>query len=380
MVVENALSVEAATTGRQLRDFFSLTREIYRHDPAHVLPLRSMETLQLDETRHPFYAHAQRQPFVCYHGGKIVGRIVAIKDDLHNDFNNDRVGFFGFFETIDDQRVVDQLIKAAANWLRENGCEAMRGPVNPSMKGEFGVVVEGNDQSPMIMMGHTPQRYQRHLLDAGLKVAKRCFAYRYLAKDHAAAQPQWDHLASAKQKILKRYPKIELRKVTRSNFETTMREVNELGNVVRSGGWGFVPLTDAELDFMVKNLRRVIRYDMIHVAYWDNRLIGYIISIPDVNWALQQTVGRWDWLRMLQLPRLIRRTPRTRVIALGVDDAFRNKGIAMLLIQGLVSNYNAFDEWEFSWVLEDNIRSIRAISRTLPLIKAMTYEVYEAAV
>ncbi len=156
-----------------------------------------------------------------------------------------------------------------------------------------------------------------------------------------------------------------------------MREVNELGNTVRSEGWGFVPLTDAELDFMINNLRRVIRYDTIHVAYWDNKLVGYIISIPDVNWALQRAVGPWDWLRMIQLPRLIRRTPRARVIALGVDDDYRNKGIAMLLILGLVNTYDAFEEWEFSWVLEDNIRSIRAIGRTLPLVNTKTYELYE---
>jgi hypothetical protein len=131
----------------------------------------------------------------------------------------------------------------------------------------------------------------------------------FVPRDHAGAQKQWDRLANAKDKILKRYPKIELRKVTKENFEQTMREVNELGNIVRSGGWGFVPLTDAELDFMINNLRRVIRYDMIHVAYWDDKLVGYIISIPDVNWALQHTIGSWDWLRMIQMPRLIRRTP-----------------------------------------------------------------------
>jgi GNAT superfamily N-acetyltransferase len=377
MAAGDSLLIEVVATRQQFQDFFSLKRKIYRGDPSGVIPLRSMEHLQLDEDRYPFYQHATRRAFICYRNGEAVGRIVAIKDDLHNEFNHDRVGFFGFFETIDDQDVVNQLLETAADWLREKGCDLMRGPVNPSMKSDFGVVVAGNELSPMIMMGHTPKRYQHHLLDAGLKTAKRFFAFRFRSKDSAGAKKQWDRLADAKVKILKRYPQIELREVTKSNFDQTMREVNELGNIVRSEGWGFVPLTDAELDFMINNLRRVIRYDMIHVAYWDNKLVGYIISIPDVNWALQRTVGPWDWMRMIQLPRLIRRTPRTRVIALGVDDDYRNKGIAMLLILGLVNTYDAFEEWEFSWVLEDNIRSIRAIGRTLPLVKTKTYELFE---
>ena len=380
MASRDSVNIEEVSNPKQYRDFFSLRQKLYRDDPAVVLPLKSMERLQLDTSAHPFYQHASRQPFIGYQNGQAVGRIAAIKDDLHNQHNGDRVGFFGFFESVDDQNVVNQLLDTAAQWLRNQGCDSMRGPVNPSMKSDFGVVVEGNHVPPMIMMGHTPQRYQRHLIDAGLKVTKRCFAFRYRARDFELAQSRWDHLKSAKAKILKRYPKIELRPVSEATFGATMRDVNELGNAVRSGGWGFVPLTEEELAFMIKNLRRVIRYDMIHVAYWDGKLVGYIVTIPDVNWALNRAKGAWDWIRMVQMPGLIRRTPQARVIALGVDDDFRNKGIAMLLIQRLVETYNAFDEWEFSWVMEDNLRSIRAIGRTLPLIKTKTYELYEGPI
>jgi GNAT superfamily N-acetyltransferase len=138
-----------------------------------------------------------------------------------------------------------------------------------------------------------------------------------------------------------------------------------------------VPLTDAELAFMIKNLRRVIRYDMIHVAYWKDKLVGYIVNIPDANWALKRTRGKWDWLRMLQMPFLLKRCPRTRVIALGVDKDYRTKGIAMLLIARLVEKYLEFDEWEFSWVDSENQKSIRAIARALPLEKTRTYQLFE---
>lgn len=377
---QKLLAIEVVESRRQYRDFFALKRKIYAGDPSYVRPLNSMAAIQLDKDHHPFYQHAKRQAFLCYRQGIAVGRIVAIKDDLHNEHNGDRVGFFGFFESIDDQDVVNRLLESATQWLREQGCDSIRGPVNPSMKSDFGVVVEGNQHAPMVMMGHTPKRYQRHLTEAGLETAQRFFAFQFRAKDHEDSKGRWEYLAAAKQKILNRYPQIEMRRVTEANFDQTMREVNELGNTVRSSGWGFVPLTNAELDFMIGNLRRVIRYDMIHVAYWENQLVGYIVSIPDVNWALQRAKGPWDWLRMLQMPRLIRQTPRSRVIALGVDQNYRNKGIAILLIDGLVATYDAFDEWEFSWVLEDNVRSIRAIGRTLPLIKTKTYELFEKSV
>lgn len=377
MPAPESLSIQVVTGPGQLRDFLALKNQIYQSDPVFVRPLDSMERLQLDVDRHPFYQHASRELFLCYRNGQPVGRIAAIKDDLHNEFHNDSTGFFGFFETIDDPQVVELLLKTAAQWLRDHGCDVMRGPVNPSMKGEFGVLVFGNQTSPMVMMGHTPTRYQKHLHEAGLKTVKRFFAYRFFSKDLDSVEQQWAHLKTMGAKIRKRYPKLELRAVNAANFESTMREVNELGNRVRSGGWGFVPLTEPELQFMIKNLRRVIRYDMIYVAFWEGKLVGYIVTIPDVNWAIRRARGPMDWIRMIQLPWLIRRTPRSRVIALGVDEAYRNKGVAMMLIQCLVDNYDAFAEWEFSWVLEDNIRSIRAIGRTLPLIQTKTYELYE---
>ena len=373
-------SVEIVSSRSHYRDFFSLKKKIYQDDPAVVFSLPSIERMQLDVNGHPFYEHASRQMFVCYRNRKPVGRIVAIKDELHNQHNDDRVGFFGFFEAIDDQPVVESLLDSAADWLRDHGCDTMRGPVNPSMKSDFGVVVEGNELPPMVMMGYSPKRYQRHFLDAGLDLAKRFFAYHYYSSDFAAAQDRWEHLDAASKKILRRYPQIEMRSASKETFDQTMRDVNELANVVRANGWGFVPLTEAELAFMISNLRRVIRYDMIHLAYWEGQLVGYIVSIPDVNWALKRAKGPFEWIRMLRMPGLMRKTPHSRVIALGVDNNFRNKGIASLLIHQLVKNYDAFDQWEFSWVDEENLPSIRIIARTIPLARSKTYELYQKSI
>ena len=295
-----------------------------------------MERKQLSPTEHPFFEHATRELFVCYRGKTPVGRIAAIKDNMHNEHHDDRVGFFGCFEAEDDQEIVDGLISAASAWLVTNGCDTIRGPVNPSMKSDFGVVVEGNDDPPCIMMGYSHKRYEDQLLNSGFKVAREFYAFKFLSAKSGDSDPMWTRIASTQARIFKRYPQLSFRTVDPDNYEDTLRDINVLGNSVRSQGWGFVPLTENELIFMIKNLRRVIRFDLIHTAYWDDQLVGYVVSIPDVNWALKRTFGKWDWLRMIQLPGLIKSARRSRVIALGVDESFRKKGIGMLLIQKII--------------------------------------------
>ena len=241
--------VERVTSSSHWKDFFNVRRKIYRDDPAAVIPLRSMEALQLDTDRHPFYLHASREAFVCYRQGQPVGRIAAIKDDLHNEYYEDSVGFFGFFECSNDQQVADALIETAANWLSTNGCTTIRGPVNPSMKSDFGVLLEGHSIPPYVMMGHTPLYYDQLLAEAGFSVAKRFFAFRFQTdEDSDAGDAKWRKIDRTIKNIKKRYPKLKFRSVCNSNYEATLRDINELGNQVRRLNYGFVPLTDAELD------------------------------------------------------------------------------------------------------------------------------------
>ncbi|MEL7496415.1 MAG: GNAT family N-acetyltransferase [Planctomycetota bacterium] len=376
-----SVTVQPVRNSSQQNDFFSLRRTLYANDPQVVFPLQSMDRQLLDPQIHPFYEHAQREWWVAYRNGQPVGRIVAIKNDLQQSHDQNQLGFFGFFECIDDQGIADSLIDAACQWLKEQGCDTIRGPVNPSMKGEFGVLIDGHETSPTIMTMHNHARYKRLLEANGCGVIREFYAFQFFASTSAseAVRSKWDKLFSSRDRILKRFPQLSFRAVNAKTFDHSMREINELSNRVRSAGWGFVPLTPAELTFMIKNLRRVIRYDMIQVAYWNDTMVGYIVNIPDVNWALKRTWGRQDWLRMIQMPFLIPRSPRCRVIALGVDEDYRTKGIAMLLMARLIERYNAFAEWEFSWVDSENMKSIRAIERTMPLVKTKTYQLFERA-
>ena len=373
-----AFRIERVTTDQHNIDFFELPKQLYREDSAYVRPLNGMAKLPVDSDRHPFYQHASRELWVCYRDQQIVGRVAAIKDDLHNEYHSDSVGFFGMFESIDDQQVADLLLGVSANWLKENGCTSMRGPVSPSMKGEFGVVVDGNDHPPYVMMGHSPKHYDRLLTEAGCSVAKQFYAFRIQPGNNRATHKiRFEKLQRAEAKIMRRYPQLHFKAVDRHSYEKTLREINSLGNVVRRHGFGFVPLTEEELKFMIQNLRRVIRFDMIHVAYWEDQLVGFIVNIPDINWVLSKTVGKPDWLRMIQVPMLSKFCPRSRVIALGVHEDFRKKGIAIMLIKRLTDIAHSFKEWELSWVAEDNMKSIGAIESAMDLDRYKTWRLYE---
>ena len=373
------MQVVAVESSKQWRDFFALRREVYRNDPAAVFPLQKMERSMLDTAKHPFYQHASRQAFLCLgDNGKAIGRVVAIKDDMHNEHHGDTVGFFGFFEItsdVDQHAATHRLIEAASTWLKEQGCTSIRGPVNPSMKSDFGFVTDGHQLPPSVMICHSRPEYPELLTKEGFEVAQTFFCYQFTPTESDISK--WQTLRDFADKVAVRFPTLEFRTVNPETFADTFREINRLGNDVRSEGWGFVPLTESELDFMIANLRRVIRFDMIHVCYIGDEMVGYIVNIPDVNWALKKTKGRWDWLRLPQLLYWIRRTPRTRVIALGVKEAYRKRGITMTLIKRLTDVHHEYKQWELSWVQHDNVKSIRAISRATDLECHRTFSVYE---
>jgi len=261
------LQVLPVDSRRQWKDFFELRRFIYRDDPNVVYPLRFMEKLLLDADKHPFYLHATRQPFIAYRKGRAVGRIVAIKDDLHNEYYQDQVGFFGFFECIDERDVAEELIASASEWLIQQGCKSVRGPVNPSMKSDFGVLVKGNDDPPFVMMGYTPKYYEALLLENGFEQAREFNAYLYdIPSMYDEVMANEEQLLSVTRRVLERYPQLRIGSVSKGTLEKELRAINEVGNEVRKSGWGFVPLTNEELDFMIKQLKRVLDPKTLLVA------------------------------------------------------------------------------------------------------------------
>ncbi len=373
--------VRPVESKRQWRQFFELRRLIYHNDPNAVFPLRFMEKNALDGDRNPFFQHATRRAFLCYRDEKPIGRIVAIHDRLHNQYHSDRVGFFGFFECIDHDWAAVALLNVARDWLIRQGCDRIRGPVNPSMKSDFGVLVKGNDDPPFVLMGYTPKYYERLMFAAGLEIVREFYAYMYdVPSTKKIAKESEKEIVQARQRILGRYPQLKIGGTTPHELDRTMREINRIGNTIRSEGWGFVPLTDAELTFMIAQLRRVLNPEKVLVAYWEDELVGYCVNVPDINWALRKAKGKYDWIRLPQFLYWLKKTDRTRVVAIGADKRYRRKGVGILMSTEMrVRGFDdpQFRQWEFSWVDSENVNSIRNIQRTMPVEQYKTLRLYE---
>lgn len=377
------LEIRPVQSRREQSDFYRVRCEVYRNDPAAARPLQSLDWLPLDTHRHPFYEHAKRQVWVAYRQGRPVGRIAAILDHLFTEYyatspEHQHMGFVGFFESPYDPTISRSLFEVAFAWLQSQGCRRVRGPVNPSMKGEFGVLLEGHDHSPFLMMAHTPAYYHDLFVQAGFRPQKKFYSFLFEhAHDSAGMQEKYRELQQCCQRLQKRFPELEIRSATKQTLEPMLREINRIGNRIRSQGWGFVPLTPAELEFMVKQVRRIIRPETVIGCYWKDQLVGYNVTLPNINWALRRARGRWDWWRLPQLLYWMKRIPEGRLIAVGVDPDIRAKGMAALLTKAMLDQSQMFERWEFGWIAEDNLLSMAALSRAVPMRRYKTYQVYE---
>lgn len=362
------------------REFHRFRRSVYRNDPAAVMPLTGEERLLLDVHRHPFWQHAEREVFLARRNGSVVGRVAAILDRQHQEYHSDRTGFFGFFECENEPETARALLRAAADWLVERDCDTMRGPVSPSMKGEFGVVVKGHDVPPAIMMAHTPKWYDPLLQSCGLSPIHDFFGYSFDRAGFLARREHWQKLDELCKRLLERHPELEVRAATSADLGETLREVNRLANQVRTPVWGFVPITDAEVDFLIARLRRVMDPDLVVTVRRRGDIVGYIIALPDVNWALARTRGRSDLIRLAQMPFLLRRIRRLRILAVGTDPKARAAGLVPLLFYEIRQKFAArFDDLELSWFSEENLPSIKAVLHVMPAEPDRRYRLYQTA-
>ena len=374
-----AVAVAPVHSENDWRDFHNLRRKIYEHDRAAVMPLVRDERLLLDPGRHPFWQHAEREVFLARRDDRVVGRIAAIVDRQHQEFHSERTGFFGFFECQNDLAIATALIRTAADWLLDRNCLSIRGPASPSMKGEFGVVVEGNEAAPSVMMPHTPAWYDPLLRGCGLAPTHDFVGFTLTRDEVLARRDHWQKLSEICKRILARHPELEVCNGTTANVAETLREVNRLSNRVRASNYGFVPITDAETEFLIARLRRVIIPELVITVRRAGEIVGATISIPDVNWALARTFGRSDLVRLAQMPFLLRRIPRVRLVAQGADPKFRTAGVVSLLFfKTMETALPRFKEAEFSWMSTENLAPIKALQHILPMETSIRFRLYEA--
>jgi hypothetical protein len=309
----------------------------------------------------PLFEHAVMQLWVATRGGQDVGRIAGIIDHNHNRAAKDQSAFFGFFESVNDAAVSRRLFETVCGWTRQAGLQRLLGPMNPTTNDECGLLVEGFDSPPVIMMTYNPRYYVTLVEAAGFRKAKDLLAFHM-----DLAKIPMDRLGRIAAKIKQRNPGLSFRPVRRKTLKQDLAKLKEVYNAAWEDNWGFVPMTDAEMDFMAARLKPLLMEGLIWLTEAGSEPVGFLLALPDYNVALKPLQGRLLTPKVLGfIPYLLgwKCPPRTRVITLGVKQKYRAKGLeSAMLIEGLKVGIDAgVRESEASWILEDNVMMCRVL-------------------
>jgi GNAT superfamily N-acetyltransferase len=312
----------------------------------------------LSRKKNPFFQHSEAEYFLAERAGEMVGRIAAIHNRAHNGFHGESIGFFGFFECVDNQEVADALFAVAADWLKARGLVAMRGPASFSTNDECGLLVDGFDTPPTLLNPHNPPYYVRLVERAGFAKARDLLQYQ-------STNPTLpERLVQAAQLMAER-KRIKLRRIDMKHFDDEVERIKGVYNAAWERNWGFVPLTDPEIDHLAKQLKPVVVPDLVVFAERDGQVIGFGAALPDLNVALKRNPSGRLFPGILKVLWAARKITRVRILLLGVLKAYRMSGADALMYhwiweKGRALGYN----WgEAGWILEDNAAMINAAER-----------------
>ncbi len=364
---------------QDLERFIDLPYRLHRDDRNWIPPLRMEVRKLLDRDKNPFFAHAEADYFIAEQDGKVVGRIAAIHNRLHNETHEDHVGFFGFFEAINDFRVAEALLDTASEWVRARGLDTLRGPASFSTNDECGVLVAGFNTPNTFMMPHNPPYYLTLLETAGFTKAKDLIALEGGSADGPIEAPP--RTTRAVELLLKRYD-ITIRTLDMKRFDEEVELIKKLYNACWELNWGFVPMTNAEIDKLAADFKPIIVPGMVSFAEREGETIGFGMSIPDLNEALQTNRDGRIFPGLLKLIWMLKRKKltRSRILLLGVIPAWRGKGLDNALCHRIwVESGKVGIGWgEGGWVLEDNPVMIQALKKN-GFIEYKTYRLLDRA-
>lgn len=352
--------------------FIRFPWRIYRNDPAWVPPLIIERKTFLDRKRHPFYLHGDAALFLAKRNGEVVGRIMASHDPNYNAEHHSNVGCFGLFDCLDDQDVAARLFEAAAGWVRQKGGQEIMGPIDYSTNYVCGLLIDGFQYPPTILTAHNPSYYADLIEKAGFSKAKDWYAWWFADPAKAAMRLQ---------RIARRFQEreqITIRPGNLKNIADESRRLRQIYNRAWQQNWGFVPFTEAEFEFMQKEMRPLLVPEFVWLAEAGGEPAGFVLCLPDINVVLQKIDGRLTRfglpIGLIKLLYYKSRIKRARLVALGVIEEYRRAGVAETLVLRVIEEtmIKRGITGELSMTLEDNFM----VNRFIEAIGAQRYKTY----
>ena len=354
------MNIRPVQTQADLSRFIRLPYRFYRDDPVWIPPLRREQRNQFDPQRNPMLDHCAYALFLLEDGSHILGRIAAFVDTLAVEVWGEPIGLFGYYECVPDAAAAHLLLQTAADWLRQRGMHAMRGPWT-FVSQEWGLVVEGFTPPPVIMAPYNPPYYDDHMTAFGLAKVKDLICY-YASGSEGYRIP--DRILNLTDAVAKRYG-VSVRPVDMDRFQEEVMTFLDLSNQSLVGNWGYTPVTQAEAEAIARDLKQILQpQGVVFAEDSQGRPIGFAMALPDVNTLLKGLKGRllpFGWLKLLfGLPRL----HSYRMFALGVIPEYHGRGIDSLIYRALYEALYTPDIWlEINYVLEDNVAMNNAIKK-----------------
>jgi GNAT superfamily N-acetyltransferase len=347
----SSIKISKVENQNDLMRFIKFQWKIYNGDRYWVPPLLMDRKKLLNKEKNPFYKHAEADFFLAEKDGELVGRIGAIKNDLHNKYHNDKVGFFGFFECINDQEAANALFDAAKKWLKERGLTEMRGPANPSSNDEYGMLIEGFEDEPRLLMTYNPRYYLDLCEKYGLTKAKDLYAYK-LETDKVLSSEKLKRVAE----LAKQRAKMEVRQLNMKEFNKELDVVKEVYNKAWALNWGFIPMTGEEIDAMAKDLKPLVEPSLVLFGYVDGKPVGFALVMLDYNQIFKSMNGRLFPFGFLKLYTQKKKITWSRILTLGLIPEYQKRGLDSTFYYEIVTRAAniGIRLGEASWVLEDN--------------------------
>jgi hypothetical protein len=373
------MEIIKVNSGKLVNKFIKFPFKLYKDDRFWVAPLILDQKNMFNKKKNPYFEHSEVQFFLAVENDQVVGRISAHTNTQHNKTHNDKIGFFGFFECLDDQVTADALFNAAREWLQAKGMDTMRGPANFSVNDECGLLVDGFNSSPMLLMTYNPKYYINLYEKFGLKKVMDLYAYYVEVRDPP------ERLRRLARKIEQRgnFTVRALPSKNRKKLRSDVEKIYHLYEEAWKDNWGYVPCSPREFDMIVDKLMPIIRPEFVYIAEIDGKAVGMSVTLPDYNYILKKMRGRIFPFGWLQLLLNIKKIPGLRVPIMGVLDEYKNRGIDVVFycksFETAANHKNPYTDAEFSWVLETNTM-MNKIAKTLTAEIYKTYRMYDISI
>lgn len=374
------IEIKPALTTADKKVFVKLLWDIYKNEPNWVPPLILERMEAINEDKNPYFQHADVRFWIAYKDGRPVGRISAQIDGLVQKYHGVKTGHYGFFDCINDHEVAYALFETASNWLRDNGMVEMIGPFCLSINEETGMLVEGHDTPPRLLMGHSRPYFEKLVLGAGLAKVKDTWAYTL-----DISKPI---LPPTIQKLVDRSVEkgqVTFRPINMDKYEEELKIILDIFNDAWIENWKYVPFTEAELEHAVKELKMIIREDFTYIAEVDGVPQAMMVTLPNINEIIADLNGKLFPFGIFKLLWRLKLNPSfktVRVPLMGVRKEYQNSRLSGIMSFGLFEACRqsaikiGCHTAELSWVLEENTRLAKLLE-TVGCVKYKTYRLFQ---